>query len=98
MSQRASPVKYNLDLLINFCNENNITLLKDYSGEKITREIRINGKCLSEGCENNFEKNLRQLINFSNGYCKKCTIGNRKEKTKATCLKNHGVEHPFQSE
>ena len=97
MTQRASPVKYNLDILIQVCNENHITLLKDYSGEFVNRETRIEGKCLSEGCENNFDKTFRQLINVSNGYCKKCTIGNRKEKTKATCLKIYGVEHSSQN-
>ena len=96
MTQRASPVKYNLDLLIKFCNENNITLLKDYSEKKITRETIIDGKCLREGCENTFEKIFRQFIS-TNGYCKECTIYNRNDKTKATCLKIYGVENPSQN-
>jgi len=58
MTQR---VKYNLDLLIKFCNENNITLLKDYSGEKVIRETIIHGKCLREGCGNSFERIFRSL-------------------------------------
>ena len=96
MTQPASPVKYNLDLLIKFCNENHITLLKDYSGEVVNREIRIEGKCLSQGCSNNFDKTFRNLYKI-NGYCKECTKNVRKEKVKSTCLKNHGVENPFQS-
>ena len=96
MTQRASPVKYNLDLLIKFFNENHITLLKDYSGEVANREIRINGKCLSQGCSNNFDKTFRNLYKI-NGYCEECTKIVRKEKVKSTCLKNHGVENPFQS-
>ena len=95
MTQR-SPVKYTLDLLIKLCNENHITLLKDYSGEVVNREIRINGKCLSQGCSNNFDKTFRNLYKI-NGYCKECTKIVRKEKVKSTCLKNHGVENPFQS-
>jgi len=62
MTQRASPVKYNLDLLIKFCNENQITLLKDYSGEKITSETIILGKCLREGCGNSFERIFRNCV------------------------------------
>ena len=70
MTQRVSPVKYNLDLLIKFCNENHITLLKDYSGEKVNIETRINGKCLTPSCENNFDKTFGQLYKI-NGYCNK---------------------------
>ena len=33
----TEKVKYNLDFLTKFCSDNNITLLKDYSSEKITR-------------------------------------------------------------
>ena len=94
----AQRVNYNLELLTKFCNENYITLLKDYLGEVVNRETRINGKCLTQDCENNFDKTFRQLINFSNGYCKECTIGNRKDKSKATCFEKYGVEHPFQSQ
>ena len=97
MTQRASPVKYNLDLLIKFCNENHITLLKDYSGELVNRETRIEGKCLSEGCENNFDKTFRNLYKI-NGYCKECSMIINKEKGKATCLKKHGVEHYSQTD
>ena len=94
MTQRASPVKYNLDLLIQFCNENHITLLKDYSGEKVNRETIIHGKCLREECGNSFERIFRSLYNL-NGYCKECTSNNVKEKKKATWLKNYGVENPM---
>ena len=94
MTQRVSPVKYNLDLLIKFSNENHITLLKDYSGEKVNRETIINGKCLREGCGNSFERIFRSLYKL-NGYCKECTNNIVKSKKKATCLKNYGVENPM---
>jgi len=96
MTQRASPVKYNLDLLIKFCNENHITLLKDYSDELVNRETRIEGKCLSEGCENNFDKTFRQLFKI-NGYCKICSNNNSSNKRKAFCLEKYGVEHNSQT-
>ena len=94
MTQR---VNYNLELLTNFCNENNITLLKDYSGELVNRETRIEGKCLREGCEKTFDKTFRQLYK-SNVYCKSCAANIKKEKVTATCLKKYGVEHSSQSE
>ena len=92
----AQKINYNLELLTKFCSDNSITLLKDYSGEVVNRETRIEGKCLTRGCENNFDKTFRNLYKI-NGYCKECTKNIRKEKVKATCLKNHGVENPFQS-
>jgi len=94
MTQR---VNYNLELLTKFYNENNITLLKDYSGEVVNRETRINGKCLTQDCENNFDKTFRQLYK-SNGYCNICSKEIVKIKIKATCLKKYGVEHSSQSE
>ena len=92
----AQKINYNLELLTKFCSGNNITLLKDYSSEVVNREIRIEGKCLTQECENNFDKTFRNLYKV-NGYCEKCTKNVRKEKVKATCLKKHGFENPFQS-
>jgi len=70
MTQRLN---YNLDLLIKFCIENNITLLKDYSIENnITQNNKIEGKCLTQNCENNFNKSFRQLFK-TNAVCNKCS-------------------------
>jgi hypothetical protein len=97
MTQRAPRVNYNLELLTKFCSDNHITLLKDYFGEKVNRDTRINGKCLTQYCENNFDKTFRQLYDF-NGHCEKCTNNIRKEKMKVTCLEKYGVENIFQSQ
>ena len=98
MKKQASPVKYNFDLLTKYCNENHITLLKDYSDEKITRKTIIKGKCLTELCLNTFEKNFRQLIDVSNAYCKKCTKNNTNKKKKINSIEKYGTEYPIQSE
>ena len=90
----AQRLNYNFDFLKKFCSDHQITLLRDYSGEIVNRETRIEGKCLREGCEKTFGKTFRQLYK-SNVYCNECTIGNRKEKTKATCLEKYGVENPM---
>jgi hypothetical protein len=94
MTQR---VNYNLELLTKYCNDNNITLLKDYSGKKITRETRIDGKCLTQNCENNFNKTFRHLDKL-NGYCKFCIYRKAKEKRKSYYLEKYGVEHNSQSQ
>jgi hypothetical protein len=69
----AQRVKYNLELLTKFCNENHITLLKDYSIQNnITQNTIIEGKCLTQDCENNFDKTFRQLLK-TNAVCHKCS-------------------------
>jgi len=37
MAEKKKRVKYDINLLTTFCIENNIELLKDYSGENITQ-------------------------------------------------------------
>ena len=89
-------MRYNYDWLQNYCNENNIILLKDYSNEIFNSKIRIQGKCIVEHCEEYFEKLPQNLIK-TGGYCKKCSEKIRKEKSKQTCLEKYGVENPFQN-
>lgn len=50
--------RFNYQYLQQFCLEKNIILLKDYS-KKITRESRINGKCNTDKCDEQFEKDFR---------------------------------------
>ena len=96
MTQRASPVKYNLDLLIKFCNENHITLLKDYSGEMLNYETKIIAKCLN--CDNEMDrKTFGKLYKNRNFGCIECSKNISKQKFKSTCLEKYGVSTPFQS-
>jgi hypothetical protein len=89
------PVKYNLELLTKFCSDNHITLLKDYSGEKVNIDIRIIAKCVN--CDNKMvEKTFGKLYKNRNFGCKECSKNIKKEKMKATCLKNYGVENTSQ--
>jgi hypothetical protein len=96
MTQRAPKIMYNLELLTKFCNENHITLLKDNSGEKITRETIIQGKCLRQGCLHIFKKKFRDLKK-TGGYCNECTIKNGQQKSEETCFANTGYAYSFQS-
>jgi hypothetical protein len=62
-------MKFNNQTLINHCNENNIQLLDDYTNKKITRETFIDGKCITDKCDDCFHKNFRQLVK-TGAYCK----------------------------
>ena len=92
----AQKINYNLELLTKFCSDNSITLLKDYSGEVVNRETRIEGKCLTRGCENNFDKTFRNLYKI-NGYCKECTLEIGKKNKIITNNKKFGYDYPAQS-
>ena len=56
-------VKWDLVYLHEYCKENNVTLLKDYSNERVNRDTVIKTKCLTENCNETIEKHFRQLHN-----------------------------------
>jgi len=64
-----TTIKYTFELLNNFCKENKIKLIKNYSNEKINREIKIDGLCIT--CNENFSRTFRLLFKY-NGYCVEC--------------------------
>jgi len=70
---------FNYNFLDYFCKNNNISLLKNYSNENITRETRIEGKCLTNNCLNHFNKSFRQLVKV-NSYCESCSKSNALQK------------------
>ena len=88
--------QYNYEYLQQFCQENNITLSKDYSQEKITRDIKIEGKCKTELCTESFCKTFRQLIR-TDAFCKGCTNKNQILITKQRNLEKYGCENPMQN-
>ena len=68
--------KYNYEYLQQFCQDTSITLLKDYSNEKINRDAIIEGKCKTDKCNETFSKTFRDLTSYD-AYCKKCAKKNR---------------------
>jgi hypothetical protein len=46
MSEIKSVVRYDYNYLQQYCKENSIELLKDYSTEKVNRDTIIEAKCL----------------------------------------------------
>ena len=49
-------LKYDYEMLMNICEEGDVTLLEDYKDKLITRDTRILGKCIL--CENGFNISL----------------------------------------
>jgi hypothetical protein len=84
---------YNTDFLFNFCNIHNISLIKTY--ETTNRDTVIEGKCLTELCDNNFNKSFRQLAK-TGGFCIICSKINHQNKIKEVVLEKYGVENVFQ--
>ena len=73
--------KFNFERLHKYCSENNVTLLEDYSIVQLKGNVIIKGKCVSENCNNNFEKKFDYLIK-SNSFCVECTNNIKFEKSK----------------
>jgi hypothetical protein len=88
--------KFNLQYLITFCDENNIILHEDYINKFINRDTLITGFCLTENCNNNFNKTFRELVKL-NGYCFDCSKENGKTKIVETNLKKYGVDNPMKN-
>ncbi len=90
-------IRYDYNYLINFCEENNITLKKAYEDEKITRDTIIIAKCLL--CENLMvSKSFRVLINGKNFGCNICKPKISLQKTKDTSMKRYGVHCSLQND
>ena len=93
---RNKKVRYNNELLQNFCETNCIILIKDYSNEKLNRDSIIEGKCKTENCNECFKKTFRIVYNIK-GFCENCTRKNGHEKNKNTCITRYSVKYPLQS-
>jgi hypothetical protein len=89
------PIKYSFDLLINFCNEKNINLLKDYSKEQLFGSSKIIFNCSS--CNNENTKCFTYLIK-KNTLCKRCVTIQSLPKQKITMMSRYGVEHASQNQ
>lgn len=65
--------KHSYSSLMYYCEEKKITLLKDYSNEKLNKLSVIQGNCINyDICGKIFEKTFGRLL--VNGYCNYCGI------------------------
>lgn len=91
-------MRYNLDLLNSFCNENQIVLSQTYSlTDKLAAKSRIEGYCKTENCNELFDKSFENLMKTL-VLCKKCSLKNKQEKIKNTCIERYGVSTPLKNE
>ena len=88
--------KFNFERLQKYCSENSVVLLEDYSNMPLKGSVIIKGNCVSENCNNNFEKKLDYLIK-SNSFCIFCANNIKNEKSKKTNLEKYGCEHYSQN-
>ena len=89
--------KFNFERLQKYCSENSVVLLEDYSNMPLKGSVIIKGNCVSENCNNNFEKKFDYLIK-SNSFCIDCANNIKNEKSKKTNLEKYGCEHSSQNE
>ena len=89
-------IVYNLTFLLFFCEQNKITLRKNYVNEKINRDIQIIAKCID--CDKNMvKKDFRNLVKNKNFGCEDCQPKISLEKSIATCQENFGFNNPLQN-
>jgi len=92
IKEKTNPNKFNFNKLLDYCKENNIHLLEDYSNVHITKKSVFKAKCQGENCDEPFEKVFRE-IEKRGIYCKKCTNKIKRDKTIKTCIEKYGVNN-----
>lgn len=92
----SDKIRFNNNYLKQFCEENNIHLVNDYTDIQVNRETIVVAKCLTDNCEHVVEKTLRMIVEYGGCYCEECTTSNTCTKSKNTCLERYGVEYPTQ--
>jgi hypothetical protein len=93
----SNKIRYNNKYLNNYCEVNNISLLKDYNNTILNRESIIEANCLNKDCENIVEKTFRMIIDYGGCYCNNCTELNKMNKIKQTNLEKYGCEYAQQN-
>jgi hypothetical protein len=81
---------YNYKTLYEFCNLHKIILNDNYENQKINRETKISGKCITLNCQNDFNISFRTLLE-NNCYCKDCRIKLTNDKRRETFIEKYGV-------
>ena len=87
-------IKYNKDLLLTFCNENNIELLKEYNNDNLKLNTKILIKCKS--CNKETEKVFNYMVKTKIALCKRCITLNSLIKQRETLKEKYGVTHQSQ--
>jgi hypothetical protein len=94
---RERCLLFTYDLLFNYCKENDLILLEDYTNSNLNIDYYIQGKCKTEGCKNDFRKPFRRLIELG-GFCKNCSKELGKEKIIQTTLNKYNTINVMQND
>lgn len=95
MPRKARTQKFDQEALDTLCEEKKIELYEEH--EKITKMTKLKGKCKTVGCQNDFAKSFRCLVE-SGPYCNTCARRAGVDKCIETCKQKFGVEHASQAE
>jgi len=94
MSKR---IKYDIQRLNKYCEENHVTLLDNYDDKPLTKNYIIKGNCIYGDCKNIFEKKFINLI-MNGAYCDTCKKIVAFGRMRNTFLQNYGSENILQLE
>jgi len=92
VKEKTNQNKFTFQKLEDYCKENNIQLLEDYTNIHITKKSLIKAKCQYDNCNESVKKEFRQIEKLG-VYCKKCMNVIKQEKRIDTCLKKYGVSN-----
>ena len=89
----AGEIKYNNELLNNFCKENNLNILENFENTKVNCNVKLTSKCINKDCNDFFNKKFHILYKTKVFTCKKCTWIDGDKKHKQTLLNKYGTEN-----
>lgn len=94
----AGEIKYNIELLNNFCKENNLNILENFENTKVNCNVKLTSKCINKDCNDFFNKKFHILYKTKVFTCKKCTWIDGDKKHKQTLLNKYGTENMWDVE
>lgn len=95
-THKSCKVKYNIALLKEICKRDSCHVNLDVYKNIANREQRIDFLCGRTVCKNEGNKTFRRLHAYG-GYCSKCTIQLKSEKTRQTNMQVYGTPNVAQS-
>ena len=89
----TSDIKYNYELLNKFCKENNLNILENFEETKVNCNVKLTSKCITENCNEFFNKKFHILYKTKIFTCKSCTNNQRVKNYKESVMNKYGVEN-----
>ena len=89
----TSDIKYNYELLNNFCKENNLNILENFEETTVNCNVKLTSKCIIDDCNEFFNKKFHILYKTKIFTCKNCTTKQRLKNYKESIMNKYGVEN-----